>query len=70
MQLSCTLPRKKVLNLVFNFRAKKDPLEKIYARLAAEDMIPINRLAESYDIKRLLRLEDHKPFDSHVSVAK
>ena len=47
----------------------KEPRRKVYARMAADDCISINRLAKSYDIKQGLLARGYEPFDSPNAVA-
>ena len=50
-------------------RMGKEPRRKVYARMAADDCISINRLAKSYDIKQGLLARGYEPFDSPNAVA-
>ena len=50
--------------------AKREPKDKIYARMAAKDRISFHTLANSYDIQQRIVKEGHKPYLCHKTVAR
>ena len=50
--------------------SRKEPRDKIYARMAAKDRISFRTLAESYDVQQRIRKEGHEPYLHHNSVAR
>ena len=48
----------------------KEPLGKVYARMASLDNISFLRLAESYDVREGLKARGYKPYTSSDKVAR
>ena len=57
-------------NSVIRAKAIRDPRDKIYARIASVDRTSFHTMANSYDVHERIKAAGHKPFYSHVSVAR
>ena len=51
-------------------KAKREPRDKMYARMASVDRFPFHTMAKSYDIQQRIAKEGHKPYLCPMSIAR
>ena len=51
-------------------KTKREPKDKMYARIASLDRTSFYTMATSYDIHERVKAQGHKPYFSHISVAR